>query len=178
MVTFFLSAYFGLITDASLKRHFHLKKYTHTVFLSLLTCFSLLAAFDSLIQIVKGCLFIQFLIIAGYWDQKTHEIPDWLPICVAMCGLINFHPVDSFLGALLVFVVLMVPSLLWDSFGGGDIKLLTACGLTLGIHGAMISSIASLFLFSIFHLKKADRNNRFPLAPFIAIGSFLAFLIT
>lgn len=172
------SAYIGFITDIYLKRHMKLLQYPHTALFSVLICIAFLAAFDSPIQIVKGCLFIQFLVIAGFWDQKTHEIPDWLPICVAMCGLINFRSADSFLGALLVFAVLMVSALLWDSFGGGDIKLLTACGLTLGVHGAMISSIASLFLFTIFHFKKADRNNRFPLAPFIAVGSFLAFLIT
>lgn len=171
----FLSAYFGFITDVALKKQLLLQKYPHIAFLSVLTCFAFLTAFDSPIRIVKGCLFIQLLIYAGYRDQRTREIPDWLPICVALCGLINFNPADSLLGALAVFTVLMIPTLLFDSFGGGDIKLLTACGFTLGIPGAMIASVLSLSLFSIVHLNKSHRSSRYPLAPFIAVGCFLTF---
>lgn len=143
----FLSAYLGFIADVGLKKQLRLQKYPRMVLLSALTCIAFLTAFDSPIRIVKGCLFIQLLIYAGYRDQKTREIPDWLPICVALCGLINFNPADSLLGALSVFTVLMIPALLFDSFGGGDVKLLTACGFTLGLPGAMIASVLSLFFF-------------------------------
>ena len=173
-----LSAFWGCITDICLKRRLSLHRYPHTVIFSLLTCFAFLMAFGDPIRIVKGYLFIQFLIIAGYWDQKTHEIPDWLPICVALCGLINFNPLNSFIGAIWTFAVLIISDRIFDTFGGGDIKLLTACGFTLGIFGAICSSILSLLLFSIAHLKKSHWNSRYPLAPFITIGCFLTFLIT
>jgi leader peptidase (prepilin peptidase)/N-methyltransferase len=173
-----LSAFLGCITDICLKRRLSLHRYPHTVIFSLLTCFTFLMAFGDPIRIVKGCLFIQFLIIAGYWDQKTREILNWFPICVAMCGLIDFHPLDSLIGAIWTFAVLIITDRIFDTFGGGDIKLLTACGFTLGTFGAICASILSIFFFSIAHLKKSSRHNRYPLAPFIAIGCFLTFLIT
>lgn len=175
---FFLSAYTGCTVDAALKRFLHLMKYPHTVLFSLFSCLAFLTAFDDPIRIVKGCILVQILIIAGFLDCKTREIPDWLSVCAALCGFLSFHPLDSLAGAAWVFAALMIYNMIYDFCGGGDIKLLAGCGFALGTWGALFAAFITFLFFFIANFSKSRKNSRQPLVPFIAVGCFLAYLIS
>ena len=95
----------------------------------------------------------------------------------------NFDPLYSVFSAIIYFLLIFICGLIveyWkkkDAIGGGDIKLITICGLVLGI-----SLLPLFFLFSglfglIFGLiwKIIKKNEYFPFGPAL-VASFL-FLI-
>lgn len=175
-----ISALMGIFTDFFLQKHLKLHKRPLTFLFSLLSCVTLIAAFDNPMLIVKGCIFSQTLIIAGYLDYKTREIPDILLLPAALCGLINMQPLSSMEGAVLVFLVMFSVSLIKQGvIGGGDIKLMTACGFTLGLWSAWSASILSLLLFQVMALiRRRSRKDYYPLGPYIGIGCFIAYILT
>ena len=63
--------------------------------------------------------------------------------------------------------------------GGGDIKLMGACGFLLGVINGYVASVIGLAIAILF--SKIFLKNRYssgiPLAPFLGIGCFLAYLI-
>lgn len=69
--------------------------------------------------------------------------------------------------------------------GGGDIKLMAACGFILGPWGGMLQTILGLalavlvtFLRAAALGKKVERKLRIPLVPFLGAGGILSYLIT
>ena len=60
----------------------------------------ILEAFDNSIMIIKGFLFAQILIFAGYHDVKTKVIPDFVHIIIALVSIINIKPDQVALGLL------------------------------------------------------------------------------
>lgn len=69
--------------------------------------------------------------------------------------------------------------------GGGDIKLMAACGFILGPWGGMLQTILGLALAVLFTFlraaalgKKVERKLRIPLVPFLGAGGILSYLIT
>lgn len=71
----------------------------------------------------------------------------------------------------LLGVSLMVPG----AFGGGDIKLLAACGLLLGWHLSLQSFVIAIFAAGLWTVPalmtgKAGRRSRIALGPFLCLG--------
>lgn len=86
--------------------------------------------------IVKGALFGLLLLFAAVWDMRNREIPNLIPALLLLCGLIGFRPTTSVAGMFLVGGPFLLAAVLIkrDGFaiGGGDVKLMSACGFVLG----------------------------------------------
>lgn len=169
----------GILTDCLLKYYLHETKYPGTVFLSLCCCTAIFIVYhDSFPLFLKGCIFSQLLIVAGYIDHRIQMIPDTICVLTAFSGLILFSPLSSLCGAAVLFVLLMGCRLTLGGIGGGDIKLFTACGVVLGLIGGLISVLLSYLFFCVTSLLLHRKwSGRYPLAPYIAAGSIITYLI-
>ena len=87
--------------------------------------------------IVKGVVFGLLLACAALWDMKEREIPNLIPAMILVCGLIELRPAASVAGLLVTGGPYLLAALLTHgkalAIGGGDIKLMGACGFVLGV---------------------------------------------
>jgi len=158
-------------------------KFSEKFMVLLVSMLLLMNVFDVYILIVKGSLFVGSLIVAGYVDFKTKTIPDWVPILIMMLALIKIEWVDALLGLVVVpFPYFIMALLKENSMGGGDIKLMGACGFFLGLQAGYVASILGLlfaisvhFAYRVFGSKMSNKN--IPLAPYLGAGSLIAYFV-
>jgi len=132
------------------------------------------------IHIVQSGVFIMLLTYAAMIDFRTRTIPDRIPVLIILIGLIEMEPISSVLGLMLVPLPYFIMALLKEnSIGGGDIKLMGACGFYLGLQAGYVASISGLMLAIIIHFaysmignKKATKN--IPLGPYLGAGCIIA----
>lgn len=132
------------------------------------------------IHVVQLIAFIMLLIYAAIIDLKARTIPDYVPVLIMLVGLIDMEPVSAVLGLILVPLPYFIMALLKDnSIGGGDIKLMAACGFYLGLQAGYMASIVGLMLAIIIHVaysvirsKKMTRG--IPLGPYLGAGCIIA----
>ena len=137
---------------------------------------------------VKGTLFGLLLLSAAVWDMRNREIPNLIPILLFLCGLIGFRPAASAAGLLLVGGPFLLAAVLIkrDGFaiGGGDVKLMGACGFVLGVWPGLLQTVLSLSLAVLAGLvecclqKRPLSMVRLPLAPFFCFGGVSAYWLT
>lgn len=137
---------------------------------------------------VKGTLFGLLLLSAAVWDMRNREIPNLIPILLFLCGLIGFRPAASAAGLFLVGGPFLLTAVLIkrDGFaiGGGDVKLMGACGFVLGVWPGLIQTVLSLSLAVLAGLvecclqKRPLSMVRLPLAPFFCFGGVSAYWLT
>lgn len=137
---------------------------------------------------VKGTLFGLLLLSAAVWDMRNREIPNLIPILLFLCGLIGFRPAASTAGLLLVGGPFLLAAVLIkrDGFaiGGGDVKLMGACGFVLGVWPGLVQAVLSLSLAVLAGLvecclqKRPLSMVRLPLAPFFCFGGVSAYWLT
>jgi leader peptidase (prepilin peptidase)/N-methyltransferase len=134
-------------------------------------------------MIIKGYLFVAILIVAGYIDIKTKTIPDYIHVLIIIVGLINIDLVESLIWLVIVPLPFFIMACLKEnSIGGGDIKLVGACGFFLGVTGGFVGSIIGLLMALVvkgvyFWIEKKDNSIGFALAPFLGCGNFIVLLI-
>lgn len=173
----------GILIDILLIRYLNLNNYPYTVILSIIAILTLTNTFDNSVMIIKGLLFAEILVFTGYVDIKTKTIPDIVHILIITVSLINSHLYQSIVGLILVPLPFLIPALLkGNSIGGGDLKLMAVIGLLLGVKNGLIAGVIGLTLAVAvngvyYKLKEKDRNISFPLAPYLGIGSFIAYLL-
>lgn len=139
-----------------------------------------------MLPIIKGILMFMVLVYGAYSDIRTHEIPDTVPLVILLAGFIEFSPLFSIAGLLVTGLPFLLAAL-WggNAMGGGDIKLMAACGFALGPWGGILQTILGLTFALLFTLirglvkgNKIDRNEQIPLAPFLGAGGICSYLIT
>ena len=129
--------------------------------------------------ILKNLIFIGALIYAGIYDYKNRIIPDKIHIIIIFSAILaNFSLRSSLLGFFLLPIPFIIPVLLDEkSIGGGDIKLVASIGFFLGLNMGMLAIIIALSIFIILSLiLKKKEKDLVPLAPYLSIGSIIAFL--
>lgn len=137
---------------------------------------------------VKGALFGLLLLSAAVWDMRNREIPNLIPVLLLLCGLIGFRPAASAAGLFLIGGPFLLAAVLIkrDGFaiGGGDVKLMGACGFVLGVWPGLIQAVLSLSLvvlvgLVVCHVQKQPLSAvRLPLAPFFCLGGVAAYWLT
>ena len=133
---------------------------------------------------VKGTLFGLLLLSAAVWDMRNREIPNLIPILLFLCGLIGFRPAAFAAGLLLVGGPFLLAAVLIkrDGFaiGGGDVKLMGACGFVLGVWPGLVQAVLSLSLAVLAGMveKRPLSAVRLPLAPFFCFGGVAAYWLT
>jgi leader peptidase (prepilin peptidase)/N-methyltransferase len=137
-----------------------------------------------MIILIKGLLFSALLIYAAVTDIKRREIDNWVCVAVLVVSLIGSG--GSFEGALITALPFFIPALLKSgSIGGGDVKLMFACGAVLGIWGGLGQTVIALLLVAAYALILLSRKGfaackktAIPLAPFLCAGGIVSFIIT
>lgn len=135
------------------------------------------------------------LIAAAYIDALSHKIPNWIVLCTAAvfagCTVLDFvlsgtdavpMALNSVLAAAVFFVVFFLVRL--ASRGGvgyGDIKMITAAALILGIYGTfsflLVSHVlAAVAAIALLVSKKATRKDGLPFGPFFYLGYLVTIL--
>ena len=135
------------------------------------------------------------LTAAAYIDALSHKIPNWIVLCTAAvfagCTVLDFvlsgtdavpMALNSVLAAEVFFVVFFLVRL--ASRGGvgyGDIKMITAAALILGIYGTfsflLVSHVlAAVAAIALLVSKKATRKDGLPFGPFFYLGYLVTIL--
>jgi len=108
----------------------------------------------------------------------SHTVPDYVPVLILMTGLLEVEFAPALLGLVLVPLPFVVAALVKEgSIGGGDIKLMGACGFVLGVKRGYIALMLGLFLAVLFQTAYAKKEDKgFAMAPYLALGCLLAML--
>lgn len=135
------------------------------------------------------------LTAAAYIDALSHKIPNWIVLCTAAvfagCTVLDFvlsgtdavpMALNGVLAAAVFFVVFFLVRL--ASRGGvgyGDIKMITAAALILGIYGTfsflLVSHVlAAVAAIALLVSKKATRKDGLPFGPFFYLGYLVTIL--
>jgi leader peptidase (prepilin peptidase)/N-methyltransferase len=135
------------------------------------------------IHIAQLIAFIMLLTHTAMIDLRTRTIPDHIPMLIILIRLIDMEPVSAALGFIFVPLPFFIMALLKEnSIGGGDIKLMGACGFYLGPQAGYVASVLGLmlailihFAYSVIGSKKANKS--IALAPYLGIGCILAYFL-
>ncbi len=128
----------------------------------------------ALMQII---LFAALLLAVAWIDYQEHIIPDILNLGIALSALLCFRPAN--LWGLLAAVPFLVAAM-GGGMGGGDVKMVSACGLVLGFWDAMFGCLIGLFLMlcSCLVVSGGLRGKEArPMAPFLSAGFLAAYFL-
>lgn len=122
------------------------------------------------------------LTVVTFLDIDTMEIEDGCHVAVLVLAVAAVFTMPEIsvparmIGAVCVSVpMLLLTLLIPGAFGGGDIKLMAACGLFLGWKLTLIATVIAILTGGIYGIwllaaKKADRKAHFAFGPFLCIG--------
>lgn len=124
------------------------------------------------------CVFLALLTVVSAVDYTTMEIPNIFVLAAFVLGIFSVYTmpgislISRVLGIFVVSVPLFLLTLLIPgAFGGGDIKLMAACGLFLGIKLTLISFAFAVLTGGVYGswllvMKKKTVRNTLHLAHF------------
>lgn len=130
-----------------------------------------------ILALMQTVLFVALLLAAAWIDYREHIIPDILNLGIALSALLCFRPAN--LWGLLAAVPFLAAAM-GGRMGGGDVKMVAACGLVLGFWDAMFGCIIGLFLMLCFCLVLPGglrRKEARPMAPFLSAGFLAAYFL-
>lgn len=128
---------------------------------------------------IRLILFLSVLCLAAAFDIRTRMIPDWIHLLIVIVSLLP--PGSVHYTGVLAMLPLLFIGITYGGIGGGDIKLVGACGLVLGLTRTYIGLIMGLCFLLVFHagnmvfhkaMKKeiAAKEQAYPLVPFLLSG--------
>ncbi|MCI8529494.1 MAG: prepilin peptidase [Lachnospiraceae bacterium] len=172
-----LSLFGGLLCDMVLRQYLREAKHLHkTAFIGMAVTAVWMAIYGYSMLTLRCALLCHILILAGAADMATNEIPDAFHLLIGIVGLIYFEPIFAFAGFLLVPLPFLIAALKTGKIGGGDVKLMAACGFTLGVSGGIRMIIWGLIMALLWNGAMCREKEKVPLAPFLAFGGFMALL--
>ena len=145
---------------------------------------------EVLLNVCVYLLFFTLLGIAVAVDIKKREIPNWVIFSTVLlwvlwqCALLAIGASPDLLraiSALAVFITLLVFTFTAEKifkrylFGGGDIKLVAASTLFLGVNGMLIAVFFACMVSLIYALANLARG--IPFAPCMLCGTLIALLL-
>ncbi|MEK7572607.1 MAG: prepilin peptidase [Patescibacteria group bacterium] len=172
---------------------------TALIFMGLFLKFQDIFYFNTLvffITMVFYAIMFSLLLVISVYDLKHKIIPDMLALILGILSFVglfffsgySFNPHIPSIWEFLSGVIIAIPfALIWLISGGkwmglGDAKLVIGIGWLIGI-GRMLSGVTLSFwlgaiigLLLIFFSKKYSIKSEIPFAPFLVLGSILAFI--
>ena len=129
-------------------------------------------------------IFLILLAACAAADVNKGIVPDLLCILIAVVAVISFFTeeitvsslVSRICGSLVLSMPMLITALLVKrGFGGGDIKMMAATGLFLGLDRTLIAGIIAFFIAGIYGVyilltKKKGAKGNIKLAPYLALG--------
>lgn len=132
------------------------------------------------------CLMTSALIVLSVIDWRTYEIPVAINIFLGILGVASviLEPdavLSHLMGAVCVSGILLVIYLLSGgrAIGGGDIKLMAACGLILGWQQIILAFFLGCIIGSVIHLiriRVSGAGHMLAMGPYLSAGIFIAAL--
>jgi leader peptidase (prepilin peptidase)/N-methyltransferase len=134
-------------------------------------------------------LFIGILLVISIVDIKTRKIPDLLVLggfVIFFCTKIFLNKdlsfwliLDTAVGFLSIFCLWLLTK---GGIGLGDAKLSALLGFLLGIYhwviALLVASVTGLLVCAVLLiLKKIERKQGIPFAPFLAIGGIVSYVL-
>ena len=132
------------------------------------------------------CLMTSALLTLSLIDWRIYEIP--LPVNgflfvlgIVAAGLDSAHLLSHVIGALCVSLVLELVFVISGgrAIGGGDVKLMAACGLILGWKRIILAFVLGCIIGSAVHLiriRVSGAGHMLAMGPYLSAGIFLAAL--
>ena len=125
--------------------------------------------------LVKSSVFVYLLIRAAAEDVKQREIPDRISIAICLCSMPMFGA-ENLLGILSALPVFII-ALITGKIGGGDVKLIAANGVFLGVRANITAQIIGFVILLVFYMPKKMRTDEVPMAPFLSVGALIAMIM-
>ena len=122
---------------------------------------------------LKDMILFLILLIASIFDIRRREIPNVIPAMLAVMSLLSFE--TAMQGIICVGLPLLLVACLFDTIGGGDVKLITAASMNINGFLSVIFAVITLIFCTIF--TKISKKSSIPLAPFACTVFFIIFLI-
>lgn len=144
--------------------------------------------FDDIGTALTVFAFFSVLTVVAFLDIDTMEIEDGCHIAIIILAVVSVFTMPDVglmargIGLLCASVPLLVITLIIPgAFGGGDIKLMAACGLFLGWKITLVSTALAILLGGIYGIwvlaaKKLGRKDQFAFGPFLCVGMALGLL--
>lgn len=144
---------------------------------------------DEVLISVSGILVFAFLAVlmaVALIDWDTQIIYDRFHIIILILGIIAIwvFPVTDIKSRIIGLFIISVPMyiLTWiipGAFGGGDVKLVAACGWFLGVKAVVTGTFVGFlaggtYAVVLLALKKIGRKDHFAFGPFLAAGYAVA----
>lgn len=132
------------------------------------------------------CLLTSALIVLSVIDFRTFEIPFGINVFIFVLGIINLiidytNWMEYFFGfftiSAFLFIILLITK--GRGIGGGDVKLMAACGFLVGWKLILLGFFLGCILGSIIHIarmKISHVNHVLAFGPYLAAGVFIAIL--
>ncbi len=127
-----------------------------------------------------GCLVVSACLALSVIDARTHEIPFGINVFIAVCGMarlaFNYHDwLEYVLGAVSVSLLLLIIFLVSKgrAIGGGDIKLMAAAGLFLGLRLVIVAFLLGCLYGSVIHIarmKISKKDHVLAMGPYLSAG--------
>ena len=168
----------GILLDMLLKKLTGSEKIGYVAVTAAVVTAVFIGAYGTTLHALACILTGQVLLFAAEYDYATHTVPDYVPVLILMAGLLEVEFAPALLGLVLVPLPCVVAALMKEgSIGGGDIKLMGACGFVLGVKRGYIALMLGLFLAVLFQTAYAKKEDKgFAMAPYLALGCLLAML--
>ncbi|HKM04415.1 MAG TPA: prepilin peptidase [Lachnospiraceae bacterium] len=132
------------------------------------------------------CLLTSALIVLSVIDFRIYEIPFGINLFILALGLIRLgldyknwsnYVVGFFAVSVLLYIIIIITK--GKAMGGGDMKLMAACGIILGWKLIILAFVLGCILGSIIHLirMKVSKEDRvLAMGPYLSAGVFIAAL--
>ncbi|XBX04754.1 A24 family peptidase [Enterocloster clostridioformis] len=128
---------------------------------------------------IQAIVFILLLLAASVLDIKKRMVPDALCVIIALTAALSFQPQK--LWGILVSLPFLLAAVFCGGMGGGDIKLMAATGIVLGLPSGILATVLGLSLVLaysiILNLCRKTRVTAVPLVPFLSVGCVAGYLI-
>lgn len=132
------------------------------------------------------CLLFSALLLLSVIDFRTYEIPLGINIFILAIGLVRVmtdlsHWLEYVAGFLSVsaFLLVIYAVTKGKGIGGGDVKLMAACGLVVGWKLIILAFLTACVLGSVCHLirmKVSGAGHVLAMGPYLSLGTMLAVL--
>lgn len=138
------------------------------------------------VETLLYCLMFSALLALSVIDIRTYEIPLGINVFILALGLIrvitdyaNWFDYGIGLVSVSAFLYLIYWITKGRGIGGGDIKLMAACGLVLGWKEIILAFLLGCIIGSIVHLmrmKLTKADHVLAMGPYLSIGVMVAAL--
>lgn len=172
------------------KEHNRFIKDMGAVFTPVFYIFSFVAVASAIIvygfewTTILTTVFLILLAACAAADINKGIVPDMLPVLIAIAALFriltSILSVQSIISHLCGAIVLSLPMFLValfvkSGFGGGDIKMIAAAGLFLGLDNTIIAGMITFLIAGISGIyllftKKRGAAEKVKFAPYLALG--------